>query len=613
MIKLAITRNNAVHSTQEPARRFLTLDICRGIAILGMLILHIISDTLNIDELLSDINSIPLINLLALVILPFFGGLAGFFLLISAVGNMVSMYRQLNKGNSVKGIIFKQVFAGLILLVFAMLSEGLIGYHGTFGSIFQNLDNISETNWYSFLWRWNTFETVHTIAWCLIINGIVQGLLSLKGNWKNTKKLIISYIILAVVVVGLTQPIWTLMGRIIPYYPSLGPYPFGTFPSGHELHLPWIGTESFWEILRTPFANALAAPWEPIFPYLAVSFIGSIIGIIISQPKEKISKKFPRRMFLVGLTMFISGVIGIVIILMQIMSQDFGSVDSFDVAIRFYQFISYHRHWAPDAAEAIYPGVSINIPPFSWVTQFIALNGFGIMILMFMFRFIEFRGKANGFADKTKIIRRYGTVAFSNYNNQYIYFIVFFLTSLMIFQNPYQRLFWGGTILTIVLTFAIFSLLLWGWEKIKYTGSLEWFIRTMVNNIVPQRRRSFNPEVKWWQKGQIDVERYFYNVDWIELKDVGQTKETASKEVKVSTKEKDDSIFALILGLVGVFSFLFMIVSILGLFASINARKTEGKNKLNTASFVLSIVGCTLFLGVIVSSLILKVGVLGLF
>ncbi|MHA1211591.1 MAG: hypothetical protein ACTSSH_03930 [Candidatus Heimdallarchaeota archaeon] len=608
------------------SKRFLTLDITRGLAIVGMFVLHIISDTLNIDELLSDLNGLSLINLLALVILPFLGGLAGFFLLISSTGNMISFYRELKKGRSVRGIVLKQIISGIILLAFAMLSEAIIGYHGVFGEVFKHLNNPSAIPWENALWRWNTFETVHTIAWCLIINGSIQGLLSLKENWKNTKRMIISYIVLAVAIIGLTQPIWNFIGNVIPGYP------FTNYPNGHEITQPWIGYEPFWHIFRAPFVTALASPVEPIFPYLAVSFIGSIIGIVLSQPKEKISKKFPRRMFLVGLVMFVSGLIGVVIILINIMGGTYSpGTDPFDVTIAFYQFISFHRHWAPDAANIIFSGETVVIPRFSWLAQFIVLNGFSIMIFMTLFRFIEFRGKGNSYANKTKIVRRFGTVAFSNYNNQWIYNLVFFIVSLMIYQIAYQRVLWAGTFLILFLTLAIFSLLLWAWEKIKYTGSLEWFIKTVSNNVVPIRRNSFEEGTKWWQRGQINVERNFYNVNWIDLSpdswdttkdtstdplvvdDQKSKTEIVEEESKSGFAEHRDSKFALILSIVGLCSILFIFVSIFGLFISISARKTEGKNNQNTAALVMSIIGCILIVGILVTTFIVPIGALGLF
>ena len=573
-------------------QRFFTLDFARGLAIFVMLFLHIIQRTLNMGELFANINDVALINLLALVLIPFFGGLAGFFLIISAAANMVSIYRDLNKGASIGSLIVKQIIGGILLLIFAMLCEGLIGYQGLMGNFAKSLDNIANTEWTVLLWRWNYFETIHTIAWCLIINGIVQGLLSLKGNWKNTKRMILAYSILALIVVGLTQPIWSLVEYLIPGYP------FGLYPSGHELYLPWIGTESFWQIFRAPFLNPLSAPMEPIFPYLAVSFIGSIIGIILSQPKEKISNKFPRNFGLVGVAMFVGGLIGIIIVTVKILNAT-----NFDTAIDFYLVFINHRAWAADYASYV--------PSFAWISQFLAVNGFSIMLIMFLLRLVEFRGKARVYAERTKIIRRFGIVAFTNYNNQWMYFVVFFLTSLLLTGTAYQPLFWGGVFLTIVITYLLYSLILFGWEKINYLGSLEWFIRTFTNNVVPARRKRFDPSVKWWQRGQVDVEKTFYNVHWINLNQKENIDEQLNNEEH--EKELQDSKFALNMSLIGLCSILFIVLTIISLFVTIKTIKIEGKNKYNTAALVISIIGIILLLAIIIVTLILPIGILGLF
>ncbi|MBK5114054.1 MAG: hypothetical protein JJE41_10515, partial [Candidatus Heimdallarchaeota archaeon] len=300
--------------TKRPSRRFVTLDFARGIAILIMLILHIVKHILDTDTLMSDVNIVtePIIALSAMIIIPFFGGLAGFFLIASSASNMVSMYRDLEKGKSVRSLILKQIIGGFILLIFAMICEGFTGYWGALGDFFLNMNNPAATNWAIALWRWNHFETIHAIAWCIIINGIIHGLLSMNGRWKNRRKLITSYIIMAVVVVALTLPVWILVDKIVPGYP------FTVLEPKILISTPRIGFETFWEIIRAPFLNVFASPIEPLFPYLAISFVGSIIGIIISQPKEKIDINFPRKMFLIGLTMFLSGLIGIVFVIANV-------------------------------------------------------------------------------------------------------------------------------------------------------------------------------------------------------------------------------------------------------------------------------------------------------
>ena len=60
-------------------QRLATLDFARGLSIFLMVILHVITDCLNSKELIDNMSDIPLLNALLFVILPFLGGLAGFF------------------------------------------------------------------------------------------------------------------------------------------------------------------------------------------------------------------------------------------------------------------------------------------------------------------------------------------------------------------------------------------------------------------------------------------------------------------------------------------------------------------------------------------------------
>ena len=421
----------------------------------------------------------------------------------------------------------------------------------------------------------------------------MQGLLSLNDNWKDRKRMIISYIVLAVVVVGLTNPIWDLVGLVGPNFP------YGKFPNGHRFTMPEIGVESFWDIIRAPFLAMLASPEEPVFPYLAVSFIGSALGIVLSQPKEKISKNFPRKTMLIGTSMFVVGLLGIVMVLINIMNTT-GSIDD---ALGLYQSLFAHRHWSPDYRWYI--------PPFAWITQFLTLNGFSLMLFMFLFRLIEFRGRSEAVAKRTKILRRFGTLAFTVYNIQWIYYLVFAFTSFIILGTPYQRFGWGGTFLTLFITLLILSVILWLWEKIKYVGSFEWFIRLITNNAIPIRRERFDASTKWWQRGQLDVENVFYDADWIEIEEEKTTDKDLDKDELKSTL--NDSKLSFILSLVGLCSILFVIASIPALIISLRARKLEGKNYKNKAATIISIITIVLLTAFIVVSLILKTELLGLF
>ena len=97
-------------------RRYASIDFLRGLAIFMMLILHQVADTLDINNLLDNLDAIPLANVVLLVVLPFLGGLAGFFLLVSATGNAVSMTKFLMKGKSAGALAIRQFLGGFLRL-----------------------------------------------------------------------------------------------------------------------------------------------------------------------------------------------------------------------------------------------------------------------------------------------------------------------------------------------------------------------------------------------------------------------------------------------------------------------------------------------------------------
>lgn len=88
------------------------------------------------------------------------------------------------------------------VLFAAMLTDGLIGYYGYLGSA------IRSGNWsYSkfiqiFVGRsFFMMETLHTIGWCMIINGIIHYLLIRKNGFKKIKRNVLVYAILVLTVI----------------------------------------------------------------------------------------------------------------------------------------------------------------------------------------------------------------------------------------------------------------------------------------------------------------------------------------------------------------------------------------------------------------------------
>lgn len=532
-------------------KRYASIDFLRGLAILLMLVLHIISDTLDIDKLTSDLGNIALFQIILLVILPYLGGLAGFLLIISSMGNMVSMQKQLAKGMAGKTLAIRQILGGCLLLIFAMLSEAVIGYHGTVGEFFKNLHDLSAGIYDQYLWRFLFFETVNTIAWCIILNGIVHALITKNGQWKNPQKLMKIYAFLAVIVLLLTPLMWLLADAIVPGYPyAIDPI------TGRMVEFAEIGKSSFGDITIRFFLGPLAAMWEPVFPYLAASFMGSILGLYITQEKSEIKITTLKRFRQIGFGAFFIGTIGI--ILNVIAAMNTGGLDG---ALTLYINVSEHRYWITEHGA----------PYAGWLFQFLSLNGFAFGGITIILRLVEFRGLGAKLAQNTKFIRRLGFIAFTIYTIQWIYNFFFFIVS-SLFGDPYVRLPWGGTILVLILSLTAFYVLTILWERVGYIGSLEWAIATISKTLIPGKKEL--SDQKWWEKGKLDVTNAFYEAEWVNIVNKEEIDHINLSESRLSLK----------LGKVG---FLFFPFSIAAIRVANKAAKIEGVNDYNKRAKIL--------------------------
>jgi hypothetical protein len=608
-------------------KRYASIDFMRGVAILLMLILHSIGDRLDVNTLLGRIDYVPLINVIALVVLPFLGGLAGLFLLVSAIANMISMQKQLMRGRSAGMLALRQVITGFILYIFAALTESTTGYWGAFGLLFRNLDKPLTWNWTTVFTRWGTFEAIHTIAWCVIINGLIHGLISVKGLWKKPKRQMLIYGILSIAVLASTPFVWQGISKIDPGFPwgYVGKWwvDSGGALRGYDQFQPHLIYSAFSDVVKGWFFGLFAAPMEPLFPYLTVSFIGSIIGIACAQPEKALFKGFMKLMLTIAVTMFLVGAVGIVLMIIKIIPV------SFDDATEVYRLISFHRHWAPDE-----PRFGHYYTWWSWLWQFCSVTGWGLMATLAMLYFVEFRGKGKQFADKTRFVRRFGFVAFSNYNQQYIYTSTGFWVPQLFFGmgavaqwlnnitnggfisrwlnldtgwwqsglGAYHPTLWFATFFQIGVTLLIYHVVMRLWEKANYRGSIEWFMGTIGYYIVPVKKPESLMMKKWYEKGDLAVQDAFYNAEWVNLVE-------ATDEYH---RSKRDSRITLIFAIAAFCVPLFVPFTFGLLFVVIKTFKTEGKNKKNVAALILCIIGTILTLAFTAAMFIFSLDSLGI-
>ncbi len=554
-------------------KRYASVDFMRGLAIALMLVLHMVMHTLNVDAITEDFSGVKFIEFILMIVLPFFGGLAGFFLMVSAAGNAISMENALQRNISPASLARRQVLGGFILLCFAMLVEGLIGYHGDLGVfVHESLKAASDPDlgpvrwsWDHSLWRFNHFETIHTIAWCIIINGIIHSILVSREKYRDKRKLIRAYVGLAVIVLLLTPVVWGAADLIIPGYPAQE----GTYLASY----PRIGQDSFGRFLLVFFLQPLAGHPEPLFPYLAVSFIGTIFGIFLTMPESRRrGKVFINTALRSGMIVYFIGLAGVIANIFLVIQQT-----GFDKGLDLYIHIWDHRGWTPDLLGA---------PLAGWFFQFLLLSGFSTLLVAAMIRLVEMRGRAKTFGDKTRFVRRFGFVAFTNYTIQYLYFIAMFISLDLIFGIPYGRRagLWGSAVLTIIIGMGMFALLLYMWEKIRYAGSLEWMVKQCNYFFNPVRRRRLKTMgVKWYRAGLLNVQSSFYRPEWVNIR----------TEDAIDHEHAEESRLAFKLGIAG---FVFPPFAFAGYLIALRAAEAEGDSREHRRALRLTALSVVVFL-----------------
>ncbi len=561
-------------------KRYSSIDFLRGLAIFMMLVLHTINDTLNVGYLTGEgFGDVSLFQTVLVILLPYLGGLAGFFLMVSSVGNMISMQKFLKRGNTPIDLIKRQIMGGFLLIVFAHLVEGPLGYHGSIGQIFRHLNDVStERMANAALQHAFHFETIHTIAWCVLANGITHGLLVMIHGLDNLKKIMKSYVILAGVILLLTPFAWIMVENLMPGIETGQNYPY-------------VGRDSFGYILKMFFLAPMGGHPEPLFPYLAASYIGSIFGMYITQEKKKITanglKKFSRAAWIT----FLVGTIGLVSILVVLMSNGYD-------ALGIYPSIWDHRSFFDDLKGTPFGHLAY----WGWIFQFLSLNGFGLGLIVNTMRLVEYRGKGKDFAEKTVIIRRFGFVAFTIYTIQFIYHLWIYIVTVILQQfdvvvfgqavGPYTDLNWPYTLLVMFLAIGSLHLLLKQWEKVGFIGSLEWMVGTIASVLIPGKKRPSEEKKIWWKRGQLNVDGAFYNAEWLNFRDKEEINHEALEESKRAKR-------------LAKYGFIFFPIPLMVLGMIKQSIEKEGENEYNNKAKIMSYVQIGLWIVfVVVLSLI---------
>jgi len=172
----------------------------------------------------------------------------------------------------------------------------------------------------------------------------------------------------------------------------------------------------------------------------------------------------------------------------------------------------------------------------------------------------------------------------------------------LFFGVAYKRGDWGFTGLSMLAVFGVYIVMLLLWERVKYTGTLEWCIGTIGYNLIPGKRGTARAEKKWWQKGQIDPAESLHGAEWVNV----------VEERDIDRAGLVDSKLAFKFAIGAIVSIVFMPVAFATWRLALSAERTEGKNMYNKVAKVISIVGMCVVIGTIAALCIVTAGMVGL-
>jgi hypothetical protein len=155
----------------------------------------------------------------------------------------------------------------------------------------------------------------------------------------------------------------------------------------------------------------------------------------------------------------------------------------------------------------------------------------------------------------------------------------------------------------LVVSLVLYYLVMRGWEKIKFLGSIEWMIGTLGAALIPSK---WQPEklrnLKWYQKGQLDVQGSFYQVESVSV---------VTPDALYHAQLQDSHLIAK-LTKISLFSILFLPFTVVTLLLARNIQKKEGSNPRVKTAIRLSWIGTIITVALLLVCFVLTPKMFGL-
>ena len=394
-------------------KRLVSIDVGRGLAIMGVVFFHAVIFNLPLSSPTPTDASTKLV----LDIITYFTAWAGMFAIISGFGNTLSLYGGLKSGKvkDPKQAVQSAVFSGGMIIivnyicVFIFCPGGFTDagtYRGGFlpGLIREGQFLIAETAHYMFA------TTLIMIGWSILLSGVVLYFLLRNDGHKKRKR---NYILLGF--------LGTFFIFIYPLFDGL------TYSLLHQ-------DTNLLNFIPQLVLGWIVGPMDPIFPYFGFALYGVILGFMFVEKVEK--RKILRFGFGLGAIYTILGIVFVLI---------FG-----------YEVIKWET---PNLAALL------------------LMLGPMFLLLMFILYRIDLRGeeKKVAWVERSTAVRRFGTVGLTIFILEGTLVQLMrhvFRLFLPGFDDYLIFMFFAFTTVNVI----IWAIILKYWEKVDYKYSFEWFM-----------------------------------------------------------------------------------------------------------------------------------------
>jgi hypothetical protein len=412
-----------------------------------MIAFHVLGHTLD-KSLQGSLEDLPWFILLFGFLFLILNSFRSFFLMISATVNTASMQYNLLSGQKPSFVWKKQLVSGSITYIAGLITESIFG-HNAFIPISIEHKKLSPL----YLTRILHCETLMIIGLCMILVSTIHHLLSLNNGYLKFKRNLVIYAVLGVIT--LTATPFIKGAYTLPY--------IGADPSEGYYTITSVG-EFFKNLALSPI---FGFP-QPLFPFFATACIGNCLAILLTN-----ADKFRNPKWIVSYSKIFAALMilaGIIIVVTRLE----------EVYLMLEQKFFVHPIWF-------------------WLIT----NGFQLIIIVWFLGMNEFNSKKTeeGYKKHTLLLRRWGMVSMSLFVWQaYPELLLRFIGTWI---TPFDFVSRHSTpavpvVILMVITVAVWDVLIRLWEKVKFKGSLEWLMQ-----IVKKR------------KYELEIEGILYDVESI--------------------------------------------------------------------------------------------------